>query len=339
MQLVGKIKVLIKLIRKILVYYYPVFFTYWDLPSYSIINKHKFTLGEYYLDLIPKYYYPGNFSPVGVPLYKDLSDGTETYHPTVICNYALAVFALMNQERFTEERLNRQFLIQADWLVNNQRKLKKGFGWYLDYKIEKYGLRYPWISALTQGEAISVLCRAYEFSKDDIYLSAARRAIEPFYYNVSEGGLVNHFKDIMIFEEYPSEKVNAVLNGFVFAILGIYDLHFITQDKAEKELYNSAISSIKKILKYYDIGYWSQYNLFNFPSEFPASYGYHILHTEQMLVLYTLTEDRLFLEFYEKWKSYENDFLARSKALTRRVLCEINYRNHQENSMSSSGCK
>ncbi len=307
-------------------YYFQGFTSYWDEPSYCLVSKPGLILSEYYMDLKSKYYYPGNFDSSGVPLYKAMLNGKESYHPTVICLFALAAFSWMNKKKISDELLKKQFLIQADWLVNNQKKLIHGTGWELYYDIDEYSLKSPWISALTQGVGISVLCRAFKINKKEIYISAAENALIPFQYGVVEGGLLNHFEDILIFEEYPSKRANATLNGFIFALLGINDLYLINHNNFAKELFKSGIESLKKLIEYFDMGYWSQYNLYNFPSEYPASYHYHILHIEQMKVLYFLTQDNVFLDYYWRWKSYSNNFHKKNKALIRRIMIDIKLR-------------
>jgi hypothetical protein len=46
----------------------------------------------------------------------------------------------MNENKFVDTKLNDQFIIQADWLVHNQEKMKYGSGWYLSYNIKDYSL-------------------------------------------------------------------------------------------------------------------------------------------------------------------------------------------------------
>ena len=155
-------------IRKILIYYFPGVATYWDLPTPCRINHKVYGLGKYYLDFKKKYFYPGTISEKGIPLYKFNGETKDCFHPTVICNYAMAIHSMMFMMEYTDKLLNEQFLIQADWLVENQQNLVNGAGWYLKFEVPEYSLNAPWISALTQGEAMSVLCRAYALSKKEI---------------------------------------------------------------------------------------------------------------------------------------------------------------------------
>lgn len=227
---------------------------------------------------------------------------------------------MMFKMEFTDKSLNEQFLTQADWLVENQQNLVNGAGWYLKFEVPEYSLNAPWISALTQGEAISVLCRAYALSKKEIYVSAAERAFIPFQYCVKDGGLINYFKEIMILEEYPSTRVNVALNGFIFAIFGIYDLYLTNQNNLAKDLYDLCIGSLIKVIEFFDLGYWTRYNLYHFPVINPASCKYHNLHVEQLKTLYFLTGNDYFKQYYERWKFYYSNLSYRNKALYKKLI-------------------
>lgn len=306
-------------LSKVLMYYFPGVATYWDTITPCQIKGNLSSPGKYYLDFSSKYFYPGNFTKEGVPLFK-LNEDIEILNPTVICQYALGIFDLNNDKEFTETGRYKKFLIQADWLVANGQPLRHGLGWYLNYDIPEYDLKSPWISALTQGEAISVLCRAYLLKKEQKYLDCAEQALIPYGYNISEGGLRNYFNNIPIYEEYPSEKVNIVLNGFIFALFGFYDLYLTNSNKSAKKLFDTGLESLEKIIHYFDVKYWSQYNLYYFPKDYLASYKYHILHIEQLKALYFLTKKDFLKDAYKKWQSYNSRFCYRSRALFNKLV-------------------
>jgi len=271
-------------------------------------------IGKYYLNFRSKYNYPGNFSVNGIPRY-NLTYEIEIYNPTVICQYALGIFDLLSDKRSEDKVLLEKFIAQSDWLVDNQQKLDHGYGWYLNYDVNIYKIKSPWISALTQGEAISVLSRAYLLSKNNKYLDTAEQAIIPFEYKVSEGGLYNYFNDILIFEEYPCNKPNVVLNGFLFAVFGFYDLYLTNSNQIAKKLFDISLISLEKIINFFDAKFWSQYNLYNYPGTYLASYKYHILHIEQLKALYYLSGKEFLKETYKRWEYYNSRFSSRSKAL------------------------
>ena len=55
-----------------------------------------------------------------------------------------------------------------------------------------------WLSAMGQGQAMSVLSRAYHLTHDDVYLQAALKAIKPFHFESNRGGVVAH-----LFDKFP----------------------------------------------------------------------------------------------------------------------------------------
>ena len=77
------------------------------------------------------------------------------------------------------------FFHGADWFVNNQ---DSGGGWPSNVVFNKDRKKYPgaeeleagWYGAMCQGQAISVLVRAFHQSADGKYLEAAERAAKVF---------------------------------------------------------------------------------------------------------------------------------------------------------------
>jgi hypothetical protein len=301
-------------LNKALMFYIPSIATYWDSNTACQIESESSNLGKYYLDFSSKYYYPDNFSGEGIPLFK-VNSALDVYQPTVICQYALGIYELLERKRLDDRDLAKKFFTQADWLIKNKSALNHGVGWKLNFDISDYELKSPWISALTQGEAISVLCRAYKLSGKEIYLKAAESAMEPFLFDVSEGGVKNYFREIPVYEEYPSTRANVVLNGFIFSLFGIYDLYLTNNSTLAKEIFVQGIRSLLSLLAYFDTGIWSLYNLYRFPGKYLASYKYHRLHIEQLKALYILTSETVFHDYYNRWRLYSKSFRNRTKVL------------------------
>ncbi len=299
-------------------FYFPSVGTYWDSITPCQVEEPASSLDRYYLNMETKYYYPFNFSSDGIPLYK-MDFNKEIFQPTVICQYALGVYEKLFKTGFNDQDLLNKFIKQANWLVKNQKKLNNGSGWELRFDIPVYKLKQPWISALTQGEAISVLCRAFKLTKKEIYLETAEAAMVPFQYDISEGGVRNYFNNIPVYEEYPSRKLNFVLNGFIFSLFGLYDLYLTTKDKRAKELFTQGVGSLLKLLKFFDTGIWSQYNLYRYPQVYLSSYKYHRLHIEQLKVLSILTKEKELEYYYFTWKEYDRSIINRTRALLKKL--------------------
>ena len=145
--------------NKIFVFYFPSKAGYWNSITPCCISEKPQHLGRYYLDFSSKADYPDDFLTRGVPLY---SFRGQPYieHPIPIVQYALGVYELLHERENSDELLQNKFLKIAMWLDEKKIDVKDGISWYIYNKYPEYGLTYPWISAMAQGEAISVLTRA-----------------------------------------------------------------------------------------------------------------------------------------------------------------------------------
>ena len=306
--------------NKISVFYKPDSSNYWNSITSCCIDKKPNKLGRYYLDFSNKSEYVGQFDERGIPLFRH-GNSAMFYHPIVICQYALGIFERIYRDENDESDYRKKFIQLADWLLENTKYNGVGLGWIIKYDISDYNLKAPWMSAMAQGEAISVLTRAHLLTGKEEYLITAREALNLFEYSVSDGGVVNKFESYSIYEEYPSPtKTVAVLNGFIFSIFGLYDLAIYVGDERSTKLFNIGIEALSKIIKYYDIGYWSQYYLFDYPKNYPASYTYHVLCAEQLKALHHITEREIFLEYSEKWSGQSKKSINKLRTLLTKIF-------------------
>lgn len=311
---------LLHYINKVLVFINPDNASYWHTITRCSIEKRPDKLGRYYLNFESKLYYPESFDDNGIPLWKT-NDEPYFHHPIVICQYALGIFEHLYQKNFSDEDLKVKFIKLADWLKNNYKEINCGKIWYIYYDIPLYGIRKPWYSALAQGEAVSVLTRAHLLTGNEEYLRIAEEAITPFFVNVNEGGLLNYFNAVPIYEEYPSEiRTVGVLNGFMFSLFGLYDLILLNKSENAEKLFAIGIDSLKKLLPYYDTGYWARYFLYDYPKRYVASFTYISIMYEQLKVLYHLTDEKIFLKYSQKWKTYSEKRWNKLRALSEKIL-------------------
>ncbi len=306
--------------NKIKVFINPDNASYWHSITRCAINKKPETIGRYYLNFESKLDYPEKIDSNGIPMWRN-NDEPYFYHPIVIAQYALGIFEHLYQKNYNDELLKRKFLLQSEWFKSNFVESDCGKVWNIFYDIPLYKMKKPWYSALAQGETMSVLTRAYLLTKDYTYLGLAEDAIKPFSLEVKDGGLINYFNGIPVYEEYPSKyKTVAVLNGLIFSLLGLYDLYLVNANKNVYSLFIQGVDSVKKLLPFYDTGYWARYYLFDYPKEYVASFTYISLMYEQLKVLYFLTDDETFLNYSEKWKSYTENNLFKVRALFKKIF-------------------
>lgn len=163
-----------------------------------------------------------------------------------------------------------------------------------------------------QGHAISVLSRAYYHSGGDIrYLTAALKGLKPFRVPSSEGGVKATFMNkYHWYEEYPTKPASFVLNGFVYSLLGLYDLINIAPPGQAQEaelLYNEGMASLKNMLTLFDMGSVTSYDLRHFTigtAPNLARWDYHATHVNQLLLLGTIENEPLFKSTAERWIGY-----------------------------------
>lgn len=169
---------------------------------------------RYMLDDRRRYFAP--FDKSGLPMKVFPGSTHRHYLPSRMASWALAHWTILQENG---DDIGRQHFLQAaDWFAAHDD------GRYLhSYGMADLGVSSPWLSALAQGQAISVLTRAALLTGDDRYLDVAVRAAVPLITSCDEGGVVSSLGGSGPFlEEYPDR--NGTLNGCLLAIVGIDDL-------------------------------------------------------------------------------------------------------------------
>lgn len=199
----------------------------------------------------------------------------------------------------------------ADWFLVNQ---DSNGGWPTPVRRvladNRLKLEAGWYSAMAQGHAMSVLCRAYHATKRTEYLDAAFRASLPFSIDAENGGVRNRFLDTKYvwYEEYPTRPGTFVLNGFIYSLVGLYDLRScLPENRTIEKLYSDGLESLKALLLLYDTGSGSVYDLRHVTLKIApnvARWDYHSVHVYQLLWLYLIEKEPLFLETAERWLGY-----------------------------------
>ena len=264
------------------------------------------TLGPYYMILRDKANYQGPFDENGVPLLDYQGKIGKQYNPIAISQYGLAYYNLYKKD--DGQQFYQIFLKQADWLVENLEKNPGGFNvWMHHFDFEyKKELKAPWYSALAQGQGISLLSRAYLETKDSKYLEPAKLAFQPLLKEIKDGGVqyIDEGGNVWL-EEYIIDPPTHILNGFIWALWGVYDFWLVTKEEEAKKLFDDCIKTLEKSLKRYDIGLWSLYDLSEQFLKNLASPFYHKLHIVQLKILARITGKQYFNQIAEKWKNYQ----------------------------------
>lgn len=268
----------------------------------------KDDIAGYYNDLTGKVNEKTLLDDNGIAV--NLIEGNKIVHfPISIFQYALGLWDLYLANN--DEEKKRQFLNQCEWIIANQRK---DGSWNC---FEPIGYHQYTVSSMGQGEAISVLARAYKITGEQRWMDSAQRAMKFMLIPVSLGGtlLVNGCD--YFFEEYPDESgaKRSVLNGWIFTLFGILDYLKLQNDLEVQDIYNRSIDTLIRHLKDYDAGYWSFYD----QTGRIASPAYHDLHIALLKTLSDLTNQMLFKEIADKWQYYSEKKLNRVHAIMKKA--------------------
>jgi len=250
--------------------------------------------------------YDGDFSNEGIYLFKGY-DGKYHLHPLELAQYSLACWLAW---RKTDDSIwVNKAILHCDWLVENQ---ENDGSWRIEHKNPKYSdLPSPWPSGMAQGLAISSLLRAYRYTGEDKYLKCAKKACDFLEVDVGHCGVKREFDDIFIYEEYPREQLNGVLNGYISAVLALYEL--AQTDSDFQDIYLKNIQNLKKILPKFDSGFWTYYALDGVLS----SGFYHRYVIIQLKALASI--DQEFGVYVKKFEKYLNCTNCIFKALWLKV--------------------
>lgn len=283
--------------------------------------------GQYYMSFLHKANYPGPFDNNNIPLINYRGVIGKQYCPVAIAQYGLGHYNLYKK---TGSKKNIEIAIrQADWLVANLEKNDKGMSvWMFHFDWEYLGgkLKSPWYSALSQGNGISLLVRIYLETKEQKYLDSCQEAFKSLLKKIGEGGLVYvDQNDDCWLEESIVDPPAHILNGFIWALWGVYDWWLLTKNSQSKELFDRCVETLKNNLKKYDTGFWSLYERSGTRMKMMASYFYHSLHIVQLEVMYRMTGEQIFKEYAEKWKKYKNNWFYRNFALIYKIIFKVLY--------------
>ncbi len=232
-------------------------------------------LQDYYRDYSSKAEWNGTVDHQGLPLVQE-PNGKPFHHPILLAQKALGHWSCWLQSSKNEEKHREKFLQLARWFVASQEP--QGAWKLLSMQKPVYTVPY---SALAQGQAISVLVRAFVETLDTAYKEAARRGVQFMLQSLQEGGTCRAVTEGLILEEYPRHVPNSVLNGWISALYGLYDWLILAEGPDDTKVLDVTLGTLVKYLPKYNAGYWSCYDL----SGSIASPYYHSVHITQLAAL------------------------------------------------------
>jgi len=270
--------------------------------------------------------YAGPFDANGIPMLDYRGKLGCQYNPIAVAQYGLGNFNLLSSTGH-HVRLNNLARV-ADWLVSNLQSNPAGLHvWMHNFDWEyRETLRAPWYSALAQGQGISLLVRAFRETRNSVYMESARQAFAAFLVDVKSGGVAFRDEEHNWWcEEYIVFPPTHILNGFIWAIWGIYDFWLASADPIADSLFKAATATLRRKLIDFDAGYWSLYEQSGTLLPMIASSFYHSLHIVQLTVMYRLTGDELFAQIADRWHGYQKSWLKKKLAFMHKVAFKLLY--------------
>jgi hypothetical protein len=247
------------------------------------------------------------FDSLGVPALK--LDGVNYYHPVQMSQYAYKLldwFSVSGDSTYFENALRVVSQIKKVGVSKDSCVL---FPNQYDFKVhgsENELMEAGWVSAMSQGQVLSLFCWVYEHTNDPNLLIWAEKIYNSFYRLKGNGdskwiSCIDENGNIWM-EEYPSETPCFTLNGKIYALIGLYDFYMSTGNSEAKDLLMAGITTIKENVH--------RFRRPNQPSLYCIKHnksyeGYHQTHINLLHTLNKITGDPYFEEVAS---SFEEDF-------------------------------
>ena len=278
-----------------------------NLQDYSTSGDYlRYSITDVWLDIPGKIHLDAN----GVPMVNH--GGTYYYNPVTVAEFTLSehgkYLAKLEPDltKFWAGVKQLQVLQGSDGALRYQSP----FPYYLTGTTFQPG----WTSGMAQGMALSVYARAYVLTHDARYLNAGNAVLSFTLTEVRNGGTTNDLRylqgsltDDIFYDEYPATPSGYTLNGFMFAMLGMYDWSQMPNTgTVAKDSFDEAMHTLTDILPYYDIGGYSAYDLghLTYHREPHIGVQYHAVHIYLLHALGSLTNDPILKHFENLWASY-----------------------------------
>jgi hypothetical protein len=227
-------------------------------------------------------------------------NGRKVYHPLVIARYGVV---LLHSYRITHDpAFVDRAEVNAAFLINTA--VSRDGALYFPYRF-KYALfgnpsdlmDPPWYSVMAQGAALTLFERLFAVTGEERWRTAAdstfatfvqrRRARRPWTVFVAR----NNGRKYLWLEEYAKNPPTQVLNGFLYALVGVWEYARASRDASALHVFDGAATTIRHQVQRFRVpGGVSYYSL-----RVHAQYrDYHCVHVWQLKLLTRMTGDPWF---------------------------------------------
>jgi heparosan-N-sulfate-glucuronate 5-epimerase len=219
----------------------------------------------------------------------------------------VAWYGLVNLGHYLRRRDQKNlevFFDQVNWLERNA-VLRQDGAVVWPHNFDQAFLKAPWVSANAQGLVISALIRAWRITNRPQLLELANASSNVFAIDISRGGLRDVNNGHTVYTELPGR---AILDHFLNALLGLYDLRVETESRRIGELFTEGIEGLKGLLSTWDYrNKWSRYGFHGYlcPPE------YHAINQLLLSVLARLSNDSVLADYAASWNPSNLSFTSR----------------------------
>lgn len=234
----------------------------------------------YPLDITKKAEYPFDLKE-GVPIV--LINGQDSELVITILSYGLGLLDVGSEKN--REKLNPVI----KWLITNQ---DDDGSWKTNYEDQTYKLKSGWYSGMVQGMAISFFTRIVKHKLIDKI--EGDNIIEKALQSMLSDKTTTIINNQKIIDEYGGTNTG-VLNGFIFSLISLWDYGVYKNDYSLFKVYEN---SLKNILKKYNFGFWSYYDI----KGTVASGFYHRLHIEMLMWVNSVSPNNIYEKNIKRWK-------------------------------------
>ncbi|MBP7148531.1 MAG: hypothetical protein KBD01_13390 [Acidobacteria bacterium] len=158
-------------------------------------------------------------------------------------------------------------------------------------------------SGLVQGVVLSALLRLSDIPPDRELEGVVDRAFARLAAPVERGGTVARLDGGPFFEEFPRLPPSHILNGCIYALLGVYDLADSLGHREAQDLARAAESGMaRSARRFVTKTGWSRYALGVYGHAPLASLHYHVAHIVLLDVLAQRTGESEFARVSDVWR-------------------------------------
>ncbi|MDX9833810.1 MAG: D-glucuronyl C5-epimerase family protein [Desulfobulbus sp.] len=234
------------------------------------------------------------------------------HNPFFIARYAHALYRDWYNSSCSDTSLEKAFLDQAQFFLDSKKDVPPNMAyWIYPFENTYYGVGPGWISGIGQSQIAGVLLRAYAITKESKFKTAALKAIEVYFHDVSSGGVVTDSNKGLWIQEVPCPdgRTFNILNGHITGLLGVRDLAILLEDERLHGIFKRGLEAVRNHLPEFDAGFSSFYSLEvkkgSYPKIAPLR-GYNKLHAWQLERLYEITGEKIFKQYSLLFLEYDN---------------------------------